>query len=135
MGVETRRNKGPDLIEHCRQGDHERHQQRDLDGHHKRRDHANGDHRRALGQMRDERLGQQIEQTRRAGVDRQHKEHHADGRNGADESIAQLDQMRDERLLGLGAVRCHCFLGVRHGRCTRLQREDGTSRRGAASAH
>ena len=98
--VQARGDERPRLVEDDRQGDQERRHQRDLHRHEERRDDVGRDQRPARRQVGDERRREQVVEGRRPGIDEQHRGAHADRDRRPDQPVAQLDQMRDERLLG-----------------------------------
>jgi len=62
--------------------------------------HARRDQGPAFGQVRHQRLREQVVQPRRPGPQHQQAEAHEHRETRADQPRAQLDQVRDERLLG-----------------------------------
>ena len=113
MRIQARRHKRPHLPEHEWQSQQKGRHQQDLERHHEGRDHRSGNQRSALGQMRYEWRCQKVVQRPGAGKEKQEGSSHGNGNDGLDQSVAQLHQMLDKRLLRssklvfLGGGVCH----------------------------
>ena len=91
MRVEPGRDEGPDLIEDVRQGDEEGDHQRHLHRHQENADHVGGDHLPAARQLGQQGLRQQGIQI--LGPGEQAQENDQDRQQGADETVAKLDEV------------------------------------------
>jgi hypothetical protein len=94
VGIETRGDESPDLVEDVGQGDQESDHQRHFHRHQENTDHVGGNHLATLRQFRQQGLRQQ--RIEFLGPGEETNEDNADGDQRAYQTVTQLDQVREE---------------------------------------